>query len=326
MAKVLYNTNAAQRLLKSYGKDSLSYFALHDNKKLFFSSTGNSFLSYIIKGRIAIVSGNPVGLSGELPLLLKEFEYFIKGANLTSCYIAINRDVLQHILKLGHQKLHIGNEAIVELSRYNKNFLKKKVRRAERYIFKQGISCHIYKRKDMPARFLNQMKAVNKEWINSKGGKEKRFTMTLGRIPTKSDQDCEVVLALKKEKVIGYLIFVPVYASQGLSLDAMRRKDDAPNGLTEFLLLQAFEYFQQHGVNTISLNFATFHHHMHDLQKSISKLFIAILYKFLTRVYKTKNVYNFNNKFLPNWQERYIAFEKKRYLPNYLFAISRVEL
>ena len=41
---------------------------------------------------------------------------------------------------------------------------------------------------------------------------------------------------------------------------------------------------------------------------------------------KTNNLYNFNNKFLPNWQERYLVFEKKRFLPNYIFAIAKAEL
>lgn len=326
MVKINTNINAAQMLLESYGKDSLSYFALHEKKLFYFSSTGQSFLSYTVKGKIALVSGDPVGPIHDIPLLLREFNYFVKGSNLISCFLAVNSETVENLVEMGHKHLHIGKEAIISLETFNKNLLKKKVRRAERYILNQGIQCRIYKRKDIPTYYLNQVQAVADEWLADKGGKEKRFSMTLGRIPTDMDSDCEIVLALQNDNVIGYLTFVPVYTQKGLSLDAARKMKNAPNGLTEFLLLQSIEQFKKNGIKMVSLNFATFHHSITDNQKPLFKILSTQIYALLGRIYKTNNMYNFNNKFLPNWQERYIVFEKKRYLPNYLFAIVKTEL
>jgi len=326
MTKIVKNINAAQALLESYGKDSLSYFALHDKKLFFFSSTGQSFLSYTIRGKIAIVSGDPIGPAHETSLLLKEFDYFVKGAKLRSCFLAVNYETLQNLLEIGHEHLHIGKEAVINLADFKKDLLKKKVRRAERYILNQKIICRIYKRKDIPSYYLNQLQIISNEGLQEKGSKEKRFTMTLGRIPNELDPDCEIVLALQDEMVIGYLTFVPVYATNGLSLDALRTKKNIPNGLTEFLLIQSFEYFKARGINKISLNFATFHHTLADIQKPAHRLFFILFYKVLSHVYKTNNLYNFNNKFLPSWHERYIAFEKMRYLPHYIVAIAKIEL
>lgn len=326
MSQAVNGISAAQILLESYGKDTLSYFALHEKKQFFFSSTGQSFLSYTTMGKIVLVSGDPIGPMEEIPLLLKEFSYFIKGANLTSCFLAVNKETLDTLVPLGHKQLHIGKEAVIHLTDFNKNLLKKKVRRAERYILNQGITCKIYKRSDIPTQYLTQLQEVTEEWLGEKGGKEKRFTMTLGRIPTHTDRDCEIALALKDEEVIGYLTFVPVYVAKSLSLDATRKKKQVPNGLTEFLLMQSLEYFKEKGIKTISLNFATFHHTMNDIQKPSSMIILSVFYQFLSRIYKTNNLYQFNNKFLPIWQERYVVFEKKRYLPNYLFAIAKAEL
>lgn len=125
MTKAVRNINAAQLLLENYGKDSLSYFALHDKKLFFFSSTGQSFLSYTIIERIALVSGDPIGPVNDIPLLLKEFKYFVKGANLTSCFLAVNHETLQNLLELGHEHLHIGKEALITLTNFRKSLLKK---------------------------------------------------------------------------------------------------------------------------------------------------------------------------------------------------------
>lgn len=326
MKTVSKNINAAQVLLESYGKDSLSYFALHEKKHFFFSSTGQSFLSYTVFGRIALVSGDPIGPVSEIPLLLKEFSYFVKGAKLSSCFLAVNHQTLQSLSQMGHKHVHIGKEAIIHLSDFKKSLLKKKVRRAERYIQNLGIESRFYKRRDLPASFLSQLHSISAQWLSDKGGKEKRFTMTLGRIPSEMDPDCEIVLALQGEEVIGYLSFVPIYASKGLSLDAARKKKDVPNGLTEFLLLQSFEHFKLNGFEMVSLNFATFNYSTDAIQKSIRKFFITFVYKLLSRIALSNKLYAFNNKFLPQWQERYFVFEKKRYLPNYLFAIAKAEL
>jgi lysylphosphatidylglycerol synthetase-like protein (DUF2156 family) len=325
MTKIVKNINAAQALLESYGKDSLSYFSLHDKKLFFFSSTGQSFLSYTVRGKIAIVSGDPIGPAYETSLLLKEFDYFVKGAKLRSCFLAVNHETLQSLLEIGHEHLHIGKEAVINLADFDKSLLKKKVRRAERYVLSQNIVCLMYKRKDIPVQYLNQLQEVSDEWLQKKGSKEKRFSMTLGRIPSEMDPDCEIVLAVQSEKVIGYLTFVPVYATNGLSLDSSRTRKVIPNGLTEFLLIQSFEYFKARGIKKVSLNFAAFYRGKEDMQRPSNELFFSIFYKVLSHMYRTNNLYNFNNKFLPIWQERYISFEKKRYLPAYLLAIAKIE-
>jgi len=326
MAKQIKNISAAQMLLENYGRDSLSYFALNEKKQFFFSSTGQSFLSYTREGKIALVSGDPVGPVNEIPLLLKEFNYFVKGANLSSCFLAVTKETLQDLSEMGHKHINIGKEAIISLGSFDKHLLKKKVRRAERYILSQGIICKVYKRKDIPAVYLTQMREVAEEWLLEKGRKEKRFTMTLGRIPAETDGDCEIVLALQDKKMIGYLTFVPIYASKSLSLDAARKRKEVPNGLTEFLLIQSLEHFKKIGIKSVSLNFATFYPSAESIQQSSYKLFLTPLYTLLHHVYKTNTIYTFNNKFLPYWQERYMVFEKKRYLPNYFYAVAKVEL
>jgi phosphatidylglycerol lysyltransferase len=320
------NTNAAQFLLENYGKDSLSYFAFHESKHFFFSSTGKSFLSYIIEGKIALVTGDPIGPVSDIPLLLQEFTYFVKGAELKSCFLGVTYETLQLLSEIGHKHLYLGKEAVITLSRFSKNELKKKVRRAERAILNKGIVCRIYNRRDIPHQYLQQLHIIAKEWLKQKGDKEKRLTMTLGRIPRSDDPDCKIVLALHDDRVVGYLTFVPVYASNSLSLDASRRYTNAPNGLIEFLLLQSLEQFKLLGIQTVSLNFATFHFSKEEMYRSVKKLLLAQFYHFLSVIYKTNSLYTFNNKFLPNWKDRYIVFEKKRYLPKYLFAIAKTEL
>ncbi len=321
----LRDVTAARLLLEYYGGDSLSYFSLHEKKKFFFSSTGKSFLSYVIKGKVALVSGDPISPKEDIGTLLEEFNYFIKGKKLTSCFLGVTVESLPSLLTLGYRQMHIGDEAVISLSGFNKSLLKKRVRRAEKHILNLGIVSKVYKRSEIPDIYYRQLKVISKEWILNHGQKERGFSMTLGRIPKIIDNDCEIVLALKKNKVLGYLTLVPTYTSKGLSIDEMRKRKNTPNGLTEFLLLQACTNYQRHNIEELSLNFATFNRHKKQTYKNPLVLLRLNLYKILSYFYKTNNLYAFNNKFLPDWRERYMIFEKRRYLPYYLLAIASVE-
>ena len=122
------------------------------------------------------------------------------------------------------------------------------------------------------------------------------------------------------------MTLVPIYKSKSLSIDEMRKRKNTPNGLIEFLLLQAFSNYQKNNIEEISLNFATFNQHKKQIHKNPLILLRLNIYKMLSYFYKTNHLYNFNNKFLPDWRERYMIFEKRRYLPYYLFAVAKIEL
>ena len=51
----------AERIVAQAGCDSLSFFALRDDKSYFFSPSGRSFLAYRVLHGVALVSGDPIG-------------------------------------------------------------------------------------------------------------------------------------------------------------------------------------------------------------------------------------------------------------------------
>ena len=45
---------------------------------------------------------------------------------------------------------------------------------------------------------MRQVRAISHEWVRSKGGNERGFSMTLGRLPRPVDKDCELIVAQQK--------------------------------------------------------------------------------------------------------------------------------
>lgn len=319
------SVSAVRVLLKKYGYDSLSYFSLQDNRKYFFSSSGRSFLSYKIWKNVALISADPIGPIEETEKLLKEFIYFTKGAKLKTCFIGLAARNRMIVKKLQFKTVKVGEEAIMQLSYFNKQYLRKKVRRAEKYVQRLGITCLIFSRAQIPQQYLKQIEEISAEWLQQKGNKERGFSMSLGRIPSTLDADCEFILAIQENTVLGYLSMVPIYGRNSWSLDAMRKRKNTPNGLMEFLILQALDYYKQKKSEIVSLNFATFMNSQKEYGK-IKRAFLSCFFTPLSAWYKCRSLYAFNNKFLPQWQSRYIAVEGLRFIPLFIVAIAIAEL
>ena len=64
--------------------------------------------------------------------------------------------------------------------------------------------------------------------------------------------------ATRTARVRGFLHFVPTYGRAAVSLSFMRRDREAPNGLTEFLVVRAVEMLGERGIEELSLNFVAF--------------------------------------------------------------------
>lgn len=310
----------AALLLKSYGEDTLSYFHLQDERQYFFSPSGKSFLSFKVLNKVAIVASNPVGESAEFTNLFTSFLQYTKTWKLTPCFVGLSHSYVAILKKHGFKTTKIGEEAIITLGTFNQQLLKKKVKRAVRHVQDQGIEIFFFSPHNIPPNVSEQIEEISQQWIKNKGGREKGFSMTLKRLPNKFDVDCIFAVAMKNSRVEGYLFFTPIYKSATLSLDQARRKNDAPNGLNEFLIIKSAEYFKERGIKKISLNFATFSNIGEDKLGPMTTI-----YKILGNIYRCNSLRSFNEKFSPSWEVRYAAFAKMRHMPLYLLAIFRAE-
>ena len=85
----------------------------------------------------------------------------------------------------------------------------------------------------------SELNEISEEWRD--GAPERGFTMELGQEVEGEQRDFVIAFARDRNgRVAGFLRFVPVYGEPpGYSLDLMRRRPDAANGITEYLIARA---------------------------------------------------------------------------------------
>lgn len=308
-----------------YGSDTLSYFAFQHGRSYFFDDTGEAFLSYRLWRTVAIVGGHAVGPCDRIPALIAQFIAFTTENGIEPCFLGISGADLGVYGNLGLRTLKVGEEALIDLPSFDTSALKRKVRRAGRHIEDVGIRAITYRRDALPASIVQQMEDISRNWIAARGGSERGFSMTLGRLPGSSDGDCEITLGMKGDRVCGYLCVVPAYSGSAWSLDSMRRHENEPNGLMEYLVMRAAETYRDRGFRTLSLNFATLSNAQNNIDSRILENTRRFLYDHLSSVYQLRSLEQFNGKFQPIWQSRYLAFREVRVFPKLAVAIAQSE-
>lgn len=314
----------ARRLVQLYGADTLSYFALQDGRSYFFDTSGEAVLSYRLWGSIALVGADPIGRDDRIGPLIESFLEFARTNGMEPCFLGVSDRFAQVYQSVGFRLLKIGEEAMIDLTTFDPARLKRKVRRAARHIEELGFSATRYRAEDIPPQIRSQLEAISQDWLESKGGQQ-GFSMTLGRLPRPTDVECELLLAARGDEVWGYLSLVPATASATWSLDAMRRRADSPNGLTEFLVMRAAELYRREGNRTLSLNFATLANTQDDIDSRAVDGARQFLWEHLSSVYQLKSLYQFNEKFGPCWRSRYLAYSDVLKIPKLAIAIAQSE-
>ncbi len=134
----------ADDLLKLYGNSSLDYFKKYYDKLIFFSENRKAFAAYRISGNFAVVLENPVAENiEEMEKCICEFDKYCYENGIKSIYYRVPEESLELYHKLRKKDLFLGQEAIVDLSKFTlSGGDKKSLRNAINKIREQGYKSY----------------------------------------------------------------------------------------------------------------------------------------------------------------------------------------
>lgn len=316
----------ARDIVRRHGVDTLSYFALRNDKSYAFSPCGQAFLAYRYVNGLALVSGDPIGPPEACEELLYDFVEDARERSWTVAVLAGREALAPLYAKIGMRSYYLGDEAVINPQTFSLEGRPiRKVRQSIHRLTKAGYSTRMVRDPDVDDGLRAELEKVSRAW--RKGAAERGFSMALGRIGQRGDPDCRILLAYDGTSVLrGYLHMVPCYGSDiGYSLDAMRREPDTPNGLTEYMICQAAVGLKETGATRFSLNFAVFARLLSDdiPLSPLQRLERALIKRFNPH-FQIESLLTFNSKFFPEWVPRCIYYEDRRTLPR--IAISYLQL
>jgi len=225
---------------------------------------------------------------------------------------------------LGFHTVYLGDEAIVRPDEFSlEGRAIRKVRQSVSRLQRAGYSTRVLEVDDVDADLRREIAAVSAEWRGR--SPERGFTMAMDAL---WDYPESVLVLAEDEqgRIGGFLHLVPSPACGGWSLATMRRRRDTPNGLTEFLIVEALAWGREHGVSQLSLNFSVFAKALAaDAQSSFGLRVLRVALLRFDRFFQLERLHSFNRKFFPQWRPRFVCFEHWTEVPLVALAFLQVE-
>ena len=315
----------AKKLVECYGSDSLSYFNLRWDKNLFFYDD-DSFLAYRIIMGIALISGDPIGRPQLIPEIIKEFRKHCAKEGLHFAYFASSEDYLPFYKEAGLRAFCLGEEAVIRLGGFSLEGRKMKdLRHAVTKVKKMGFPIEFIFNAGIPSHLRRELREVSREWRGDK--LEAGFSMGLGHLFDPKDENCLLCLAYDwNYQPIGFLHLVPMYPNVGYSLDVSRTRNDAPNGLMEFMLANTAQFLIKHSCQFMSLHFCFFSQHYRYDREELGSALARFIAKLVNYRLPVTTLYNFDKRFLPLvWKKRFIVYERILDFPRIILACLKAE-
>jgi lysylphosphatidylglycerol synthetase-like protein (DUF2156 family) len=161
------------------------------------------------------------------------------------------------------------------------------------------------------------------------GEVERGFSMTLSRMFDERDTGLLLAVCLDSDgKPAAFNQYIPASHINGYSLDVMRRTSDpdAPNGLTDFVIIETLSWMAERGLTGLGLNFATMRAVVAGETgsgpwRSVER---SVFHRFSDSM-QIESLWNFNKKYDPEWRPRYSVADDRAHMPRAGLAIARAE-
>jgi len=312
---VVFNT-------RMYGKNSISYFALSEEKSYFFSTSRKVVIAYVLEGTVAVVAGDPIGPESELAGALQEFKAFCSQQDWTMVFWQVRNDLVDLYCSFGMHLIKIGEDAVINTQTFTlKGGAMANVRSSAKRAEKEGLQVVFYHGQTQDIEQLVQMENISQKWVAKKGGSEMGFSM--GQFNSVGDAEHITALAIDNLNLVhAFVTFIPIYGRKGWGLDLMRRAEQSAPGTIELLLSRSIEFLKSCGAEMVSLGLAPLSNAKNEDASFLDNGIDILTHRF-GNLRESQSLFHFKKKFHPTWESRYLAFSHTLTLPKVGWALYK---
>lgn len=122
-----------------------------------------------------------------------------------------------------------------------------------------------------------------------------------------------------------FIVFVPFLGKKGYMADVTRHGKEAPGGVMETIIYQAFQIFCQEGVEYGSLGVAPLAGLEENSSNMVERL-LRFVYDHLNDCYGFRDLYRAKEKYSPTeWVPSYYVYLPRIPTPDMFYAVARIQ-
>ncbi|MEI6276347.1 MAG: phosphatidylglycerol lysyltransferase domain-containing protein [Prolixibacteraceae bacterium] len=295
------------RLLNEYGDSALDYFKTYQDKMIFEPEGLEAFVSYRIAGNFAVVLENPVADSLETRKeCIRLFDRFCYENGLKSIYYRVPEESLHIYQSLKKKSMFLGQEGVVDLNLFSlEGGSRKSIRNAISKVKDRGYRV-LFHHPPIKDGQLQKVKSVSDDWLVDTDRSEIIFSQGMFEWEELKQQTL-ITVENSEEKVVAFLNIIPDFVKGEATFDLLRKTNDAPNGVMDFILVETFNHLKSEGFTTVNLGFAP----MSGLKDptKFSEKSMKFAYEKLRNFAHYKGMREYKEKFATIWYNKYLIYD-----------------
>jgi lysyl-tRNA synthetase class 2 len=314
----------AREIVAVHATDSLSSFALRQDKELFFH--GDTVVPYSVSGRVCLVSPDPVGPTWERDSAWDAFHRYADSQGWPVAVLGASDDWLPVYRRSGMREVYVGDEAIVDCRRFVEPARADSLRAAVRPVTEAGYRVEFLDPARLDAYLESALRGLATE--AHRPGCEQRLAMTLGRLFDADDRNLLLAVAMGPDNhPAAFCQFVPAPAIGGYTLDQVRRTTrDIPSRLVEAILVETILHLGTGGTHELGLNFSVMSRKLaRSDADGLGGRAQRWLLDHLSRPDEAGTPWRVDEMFEPEWRPRYFVYDGRGHFPSAAMAMARAE-
>ena len=183
-----------------------------------------------------------------------------------------------------------------------------------------------FRRYDPPItrEVMHEVRDVSNEWLLFSGRRERQFS--LGTFQQDYVGSTPIVAATDAGgRILAFVNIVPSYHQGETTIDLMRRRTEAPNGIMDFLIVKSVEAARERGNAVLSLSLSALASVEKVADREQPDRSRAFLMKHLARFYDFEGLFRWKKKFAPEFEDRFLVYPDPLALPRVALALARAQ-
>ena len=303
----------AWEIVRAHGRTSIARYTLFDDKHFFFASD-HSLIAYALENRVALALGDPIAPPDAISASISSFKLFCASNDWLPAFYQVLPDHLDLYKAAGFDVLLLGQEAIVDLSKFTLDGSENKtLRNSYNKIPRNGYRYDVVQPPYSP-RMLRELDLISNEWLASRAATEMRFS--LGWFDETYLNTCPILLVRDREGFIeAFANIVPEFQNNEVAVDLMRHRAQVDSGLMDFLFVSLFMWAKEQNYASFNLGLSALSGVGEQADGPVLERALHYIYQNVNRFYNFRGLHAFKEKFHPDWSPRYLAYLGASNLP-----------
>ncbi len=307
-----------RELVLRHGYNSNDFLALYDSWQYYVCDEPPGAVMYVKRGRTLIACGDPLTASENLPALLRGFVDHARGHGCRAAFLGASERLAAVAAGQGFGALKVGEEPFFDLADYApRGDRAKKVRSAVNQARRSGVTTQLYRPADgLDAAIEAGARRICQAWQAGRPTGELGFGLTLE--PFTAREVKRYVIARHDGRMVGFLACSPMTARDAYYLEDVIRAPDAPNGVTELLVLTALAALRDEGVRFATLGVAPLAgvERQPYGQYAVLRRALSFIRQHLNGAYHFASLNHYKRKYAPSfWEGSYLLYRPARMTP-----------